>query len=171
MAQPIWKYLDNIGDENPIENGGFFIFEDTTGVYAPEAEVWDEIDGLAYRFSLDQLVYVHVETEGEKHDKLMTKRIWDMVNNGERLPYPALTYDEWFTDTVLQLDDQQTLGDTSIVSLLTSKSSIERAIGYREIGLYWGYENLDGYPLHLTDEEAEERYANLGALADMMTGE
>jgi hypothetical protein len=172
MAQPKWKYVDNLGDEHPLEHGGYFIFEDTTGVYPPEAEIYDPEDGKAYRFMLDPLVFVHVEFGGEKSDRLLVRHIWDMFNSRDERPrYSMLSYNEWFTETALLLDEQQVLGDTSVISLLTSDNILERAMGYREIGEYWGYDNLDGYPLQLTEEEAEERYANLGALADMMTGE
>jgi len=37
--QPVCKFLANLGDANPIEHGGFAVFVDETGVYAPECEL------------------------------------------------------------------------------------------------------------------------------------
>ena len=42
MSQPIWKFVANLGDADPITYGGFFVFTDETGVYAPEAELLEE---------------------------------------------------------------------------------------------------------------------------------
>lgn len=37
-AQPVWKFLDNLGDSSPIEYGGLFVYEDVLGVYGFEME-------------------------------------------------------------------------------------------------------------------------------------
>ncbi len=36
--QPKWKLLANLGDANPIDYGGYFVYRDETGVYRDEAE-------------------------------------------------------------------------------------------------------------------------------------
>ena len=36
--QPDWKLIANLGDENPLEHDGFFIYKDKTGVYEEEGE-------------------------------------------------------------------------------------------------------------------------------------
>ena len=36
--QPKWKLIAQLGDVNPIDYGGYFIYEDETGVYPPEGE-------------------------------------------------------------------------------------------------------------------------------------
>ena len=48
MSQPKWKCVANLGDVNPVDHGGFFVFIDTTGVYPPEC------------------VALHVPSEGEE---------------------------------------------------------------------------------------------------------
>ena len=39
MSQPVWSCIANLGDVNPIDYGGYFVYIDTTGVYPPEAEL------------------------------------------------------------------------------------------------------------------------------------
>lgn len=34
--QPVWKFKGHCGDVDPIAHGGGFVYEDATGVYAPE---------------------------------------------------------------------------------------------------------------------------------------
>ena len=38
MSQPTWEYVTNLGDASPIDNGGLFVYRDTTGVYGYELE-------------------------------------------------------------------------------------------------------------------------------------
>lgn len=42
--QPRWKLLDNLGDVSPVEYGGFFVYVDQSGVYAPEVELLESPD-------------------------------------------------------------------------------------------------------------------------------
>lgn len=39
--QPVWKFVANPGDANPIDHGGLFVLVDETGVYPPEMGVDD----------------------------------------------------------------------------------------------------------------------------------
>jgi len=41
-TQPQWKLIANLGDVDYINHGGFLVYEDTTGQYAPEVEVVEE---------------------------------------------------------------------------------------------------------------------------------
>ncbi len=43
-VQPEWEYLTNIGDATPLEYGGCFLYNDRTGVYAPEMERIELVD-------------------------------------------------------------------------------------------------------------------------------
>lgn len=36
--QPVWKLLANLGDVNPVDHGGLFVYQDLTGVYPEECE-------------------------------------------------------------------------------------------------------------------------------------
>lgn len=45
MSQPRWKLVANLGDVNPIEHGGFFVYVDTSKqYYEPEIEVLETSD-------------------------------------------------------------------------------------------------------------------------------
>lgn len=64
MSQPQWKFVANLGDADPIENGGAFVFIDETGVYPPEVEILEEPaedngpkHWHVYRFSLDHCTF------------------------------------------------------------------------------------------------------------------
>jgi len=46
----------------------------------------------------------------------------------------------------------------SIQARNTSDDLIDRASAYRAIGLFHGFDNLDGYPHHLTESELEAHY-------------
>ena len=36
--QPVWKKVGTVGDINPLDYDGGFVYVDTTGVYPPEME-------------------------------------------------------------------------------------------------------------------------------------
>lgn len=173
--QPVWKYLANLGDVNYLDYGGYFIFEDETGVYSPEGEyldVWEDetiqipseeeltewedenIDYLktrytVYRFTLDKLNYLN--------GRLINDHILDGYKNGT-LPHPIERYDEWFTKDLRNIANSFDLTEQEIINKLCSNDVLERAFVYREIGLLYGFENLDDYSLKLDYQEAIERY-------------
>jgi hypothetical protein len=153
--QPSWRLLQNLGDADPINFGGYFIFEDTTGVYEPEAE-WleapDTDDGTwyVYRFALDRLKMVE--------DDRTIYLVPDAYRDG--WPHPVHQYDEWFHDDLAKVAESngQTLAE--LRQAFCSDNPLDRAWAYRALGEYHGFENLDSYPLRLTRAEAEERYAD-----------
>jgi hypothetical protein len=55
--QPNWEFVENLGDVNIAQYGGFIVYRDTTGVYAPEVEVYeaseDETGGTVSRFIME----------------------------------------------------------------------------------------------------------------------
>ena len=62
--QPIWKLIANLRDASPIDHGGYFVFEDETGVYAPEGEWLEAPDSedeggtwKSYRFTLKRCTF------------------------------------------------------------------------------------------------------------------
>ena len=60
--QPTWRYVTNLGDVNPIEHGGAFVFVDTTAVYPPEMEILEppcddiDIDDDDARWAVSRIV-------------------------------------------------------------------------------------------------------------------
>lgn len=142
--QPKWKLVANLGDKNPIDHGGYFVYVDQTGVYPPEAALLEspETDAgtwTAWRFVLDPCTFTNgVLSDNKFHpDK------------------PA-----WFADDLDKL--AQFVGQTKeqLIELFTSDDPLKRAQAWRAVGDYFGYENLDGDPLQLSREEAERKYGN-----------
>jgi hypothetical protein len=146
--QPKWIYRTNLGDASPLDHGGYFIFEDATEVYAPEAEHYDPETGQAHRFSLERMV--------KYMGKLIPYSIY--VQDPAGLPHPVLSYEEWFSEDIPSIASFVGMEPDALRALFTSPDILARAEGYRCLGEYWGWDNLDGYPLTLTRKEAKERY-------------
>jgi hypothetical protein len=157
--QPKWKMIANLGDANPFEYGGFFVFIDVTGVYSPEAVKFDIDDNAtdktriqAYRFSLDKLKRVSdVNTK-------KTVLVFDGLTNDS--PHPIEDYDEWFHQLVDFKSMAEGLGITveDFEEMFCSDDILDRACAYREIGENFGFENLDDYPLDVTLKELKKIY-------------
>jgi len=159
MSQPNWKYIANLGDANPIDHGGFFVYIDETGVYDPEAELLEitrqndggePIEWNVYRFSLEKC----------------TLQNGILSDNKFHPEHPA-----WFAeckraerpqDTTYLSNVAECMGMDleTLQTLFCSDNPIERAEAYRCVGEYHGFDNLDSYPLTFTDRtEVEQRYA------------
>lgn len=132
MSQPHWKLYKPLGD---IGN----IYTDTTGVYAPEAEIWQEYDSdgktrfQVYRFSLDKLFV--------KKGKIVNEH----------------GHEEWFSD---RLSDVASSAGTTVARLakaLAGRDIGKRFSAYYDIGGHYGFDNLDSYPLDLSELELEKR--------------
>lgn len=140
--QPKWKLVANLGDVNPLDYGGYFVYVDETGVYDPEAELLVEPSDdkyLVYRFPLERCHLI------DAIDKSV----------GDNKYHPRLT--AWFSDSLASIAESADIPD--IAKLLCSENPIDLAEAYHVIGNYHGFENLDSYPLTLTRAEAEARYS------------
>lgn len=150
--QPEWKLIDNLGDwGDPVGSGGFFVYVDTTGVYDPEAEVFEpyfedgEDFGHAYRFSLERCTYINgILSDNQFHPE--HPAWWD---------YNSREGEDKLRDIAQAVDMEK----DELTAMFCSEDPRKRAWAYREVGVYFGYDNLDSYPLKLTEEEANERYA------------
>lgn len=145
MSQPDWKLIANLGDVNPIDYGGYFVYRDRTGVYTEEAELLiadcdDSPDSwTVYRFPLDRCTL----TDGVLSD------------NGYHPEYPA-----WFADSLDGVASMIGQDPAELRSDLCSADPLVRARAYQAIGEYHGFENLDSYPLTFTSRsEVKQRYA------------
>ena len=145
--QPEWEFVTNLGDVNPVEYGGYFIFRDKTGIYQPEGEYYDPETREAFRFSLDQLQVFSGD--------LIPLSIW---YERYSLPHALNSYIEWFSKDVKSLASFVGIDSLELKRMFTSDDILERARAYESIGMYWGFNNLDNYPLKLTRKEAEKRY-------------
>jgi hypothetical protein len=137
------KLIAQLGDVSPIEYGGYFIYEDENGAAEAEfliapSEPEDKGKWFAYRFALDRCTLINgVLSDNRFHsDK-----------------------PEWFASRLEDVARFVGMELSEMQRLLISDSPVERAHGYEAIGSYHGFENLDSYPLTLTEDEARKRYA------------
>ena len=151
--QPVWKLLANLGDVNPVDHGGLFVYQDLTGVYPEECEKLvspDDDNGTwyMYRFILDRL---------ELHGK--TCLVPFGFTTRTDLPYPIETYSEWFNSDLASVASFIGSDVITLRNQFCSSDPLERARAYEAIGDYHGFENLDSYPLQFTNRaEVESRY-------------
>jgi len=148
MSQPTWKLIANLGDANPIDHGGIFVYVDVTGAYSPEVEVLeeptdDEGDNgtwTAYRFELTRCTFI---------DGILS-------DNAFHPDHPA-----WFADKLAQI---ASTCDTPLAELIADLCG-ERGIAclanaWTDIGRVEGLDNLDHDPLTFARRiEVMRRYA------------
>lgn len=141
LMQPIWKPLDNLGDVNPIDYGGYFVLEDTTGVYPPEAvllETDDECtEWTAHRFTLGPCTLTNGVLSDNRFHPL----------------HPA-----WWADKLESI--ASTVGQTpaELVEFFLSENPLQRAHAYRSVIYSFGPEEFDSYPLRFKDRAEVEAY-------------
>lgn len=141
MKQPTWKLVANLGDVNPIEHGGLFVFEDTTGVYPPEIERFEPPLDACGKWEVRRAVcepctYVDGILSDNPH-------------------HPQAS--AWFADRVDSVAESCGMERDEFIRMITAGSVVERAEAWRMIGDYFGWDNLDSYPIELTRDEAIER--------------
>lgn len=119
--QPQWKRIANLGDVNPIKYGGFFVYKDRTGVYAPEVELLESPDSddapegwTIYRCIIER------NPEGE----------WWWEKLAE-----VATMIDW------TLEDMQHKAKGTI---------LEQARVYQDLMAYFGAHEFDSNPLHVS---------------------
>lgn len=155
-AQPKWKCIAKLGDVNPLY-GGYYVFQDESGVYTPEAEYVVCVDEEnergpyhVYRFILDRCTYVNgVLSDNRYHPD---HAAWFARPESERATRPQ---DTTYLSNVARSTG---LSVEVLISCLTSDDPIQRAHAYRDIGEYHGFENLDCCPLVLSADEVSARY-------------
>lgn len=151
-GQPLWRFLANLGDVNPIEYGGVFVYYDMTGVYDPEVEILEapeedeDEDGdddrkwTAYRVLLEPCTF---------QDGFLSDNSF----------HPEL--EAWFggaDDLVAMSDGNGIAGVALLVAMFTSDDPSTRACGYRVAWEHFGLHEFDQEPLTLNRAEVEERY-------------
>ncbi len=139
--QPKWHCVAQLGDANPLDYGGYWVLEDITGVYPPEGELLqtgEEGEPLTvYRFILDPCTFVDgVLSDNQFHPD-----------------YPA-----WFADKLSDIARANGMESDMLIASFISGDSKERASAWRMVGEYYGFDNLDLYPITLSRREARQRY-------------
>ena len=143
--QPEWKFIANLDDNHPLDYGGLFVFEDTTGVYAPECELLLEPPGdsggdyTIYRWCMEPCTFINgVLSDNKYHpDK-----------------------EAWFAKSLPVIADYCGQELETIIQGLVGGDVREKALIWSVIGGYHGYENLDSYPIYMAREEVAERIKN-----------
>jgi hypothetical protein len=147
MSQPAWKLVAQLGDADPISYGGYFVYEDATGVHPPEAELLESPDDddapegwTVYRFPLERCTFI----DGVLSD------------NSYHPECPA-----WFADDLNSVASCMGLDVQALRDDLCSADPIRLAEAYRAIGEYHGFINMDEYPISDFDRsQLEARYAD-----------
>ena len=147
-TQPVWEFVANIGDASPIEHGGLFVYRDKTGVYPPEMERCDPmLDGTIEirRAVLEPCTFIDgILSNNKFHPQLVAWFAGDRNNPTEALRAMADTMDRTVDE---------------YVALFTSDCPLERAEAWRDVGDFFGWDNLDSYPHTITADEAAQRYS------------
>ncbi len=158
--QPKWKLIAQLGDANPIDYGGHFIYQDETGVYTEEAEILQvpeadnddkEANYVVYRYSIERCTYSNgVLSDNKYHPE---HPVW-FTYCGEYEKNRGVT----------GLDRLKSLAEfcgqtvDQFIEALCSSIAAHRTWAWQAVGEYHGFENLDSYPLRFTRAEVEERY-------------
>lgn len=144
--QPVWEYLGNLGDASPVEHGGLFVFRDKTGVYTDEVSRWDADIHFLYRFPIDRLELWagHLVPYG------FTEK-----SHREGLPHPLNKYYEWFDGDLEAIGNFVGKTARELQAEFISPDPLVRARAYEDVGRYWGFDNFDSYPLHMSERSFE----------------
>lgn len=141
MSQPIWKLL--------YATDYSALYVDTTGVYDPEMQIAEEIFGapeherfLVFRFPIERLKRVTDEDGFSYVVPYRYEPSW---------PYPASQYREWYLDDLASVARSVGTATEALIVALCSESPRDRAWAFEAIGGYHGYDNLDSYPLRISE--------------------
>lgn len=160
--QPQWKMIANLGDEDPFNHGGYFIYKDETGVYPEEAvklvienESEQDVDLLfytEYRFILDCCTYINgILSDNKFHPE---HPAWFAQPEKKKRRRPQ---DTTYLSNVAECVDWQPRD--GMPAAFCSADPCERARAYEAVGDYHGWENLDNYPrTGISRKEVLERY-------------
>lgn len=170
--QPVWKTPGQLGDINPIDHGGGFVYVDETGTYPPKLE-WiepmgkDEYDDptswTVHRFSIKICTYRSpagfaltepspdgILSNNPYHPDLAA---WFAKPESERANRPQ---DTTYLANVCEFADCTM---DRMIQDLRSNDPMQRASAYLAIAQYHGFGNFDQYPLRIESrEEIETRY-------------
>jgi len=130
VSQPVWRCVANLGDRDPLDHGGLFVYVDRTGVYPPEME----------------------RVEPDEDGSLEVRRV---VLDRYHPNYPA-----WYAKDIGSVASFVGCDPEELCEDLCGSDPIPRAEAYRGILDYFGWDNGDDYPLTITVSEARQRYRN-----------
>lgn len=143
--QPEWEFVANLGDVTPLDYGGAFLYRDKTGVYDPQLEILVEPGEsqkhyTLYRFDVEPCTY---------QDGVLS-------DNPSHPNQPA-----WFDNGVRELEqiaDYQGMSKFELITAFLAQDIRERARAWITVGEYYGWINLDSYPLTLDTTAVKAHY-------------
>lgn len=162
MSQPNWKALANLGDAKPIDYGGYFVLEDTTGVYLPEVELI-EINPESEEEEEEGEENQSPEEENDSPYAWVYRFILEKhtFENGVLSDNP---YHKdcavWYAKDLPSVSSSVDIPEEELRALLLSEDPIKRALGYRGIVYHFGPDEFDSYPLRLSRKELAERLSD-----------
>ena len=159
--QPLWKKTGTLGDINPVDYGGGTVYQDTTGVYPAELEyvvVTEEKEGEpvkwnVYRAVLDRLRY----RDGYLYNAAVEDG-WGKNHWFQSEEFHPSNYNEWFASDLDALASFCGWHRETLIHFFCSENEQYRAFAYSIVADYWGWENLDSYPLQFDNREELESF-------------
>ena len=159
MSQPNWKLVANLGDANPIDYGGYFVYEDQTGVYPAEAELLEvndddngKLSWTVRRFILEPCTLTMPVSGGPAV----------LSDNAFHPDQPA-----WFADHLAEVASATDQNLTALQEDFCSDDSRRRASAYRAVGevVSYGFDNFDDSPIRTGSRRViRARYQELARL-------
>ncbi len=145
--QPVWRLIANLGDANPFDHGGEFLYVDATGVYDP---VLERVEWI--------------ETEATQGDEEIG--VWDVY----RTPLERCTYTDgvlsdnryfpesetWFAWSIHHVQSWGGLDDADLIANLCSDEPLHRAWAYSVLASFHGWHEFDNYPLRFESRQEVE---------------
>ena len=142
-TQPTWKLSANLGDVNPLEGGGL-LYEDATGVYAPELVLIHESNEPG-QFSVSRIccdLCFQIGTDG-------------VSDNRFHKGMPA-----WFSDKLASVEACCGSDAGTLLASLCDVNPAARALGYLCLVSFFGAFEFDQYPVSTTEDELRTQYAD-----------
>lgn len=165
--QPKWRCVAQIGDPDPMLYGGKWIFVDTTGVYAPEMEIFEGIEDrdnpdecMIFRFSLEPCYYTDGVLSDNQfhlhHQAWFAKYLEDVAEFSNRT---VETLIKCLCPKVRRTRESPLEDGLKVrAHVYTLEELISLAWAYGELADYHGYFNFDSYPLVMSEKEVRRRY-------------
>lgn len=145
--QPEWELVGTIGDRNPVEYGGGYVFRDKTGVYDPEVEWIEPMPSAPYRGSGSGVTVYRVPMERHTY-------VDGILSDNSYHPDKAV----WYANDLDAVCRYCDCDRDELIGNLCGDDPVARAWAYETLANYHGWYEFDHYPLTLTADEAEKRY-------------
>ncbi len=131
------ELIENIGDVNPIDYDGIFIYKtgDKTGEVEVLSVIGDDSDGMPTKWQVSRFVLEqHTYENGILSDDKFHKN------------HPV-----WYSKDIEHVANCYDIPVNELIDLLCSDDIISRAMGYHIIWSWYGLHNFDEYPLEYTN--------------------